>query len=316
MNLQIPPRRRSPPCWRPSRLAAQAPAPAQTGAAARTAAGHVPRRSQSRRGGRLRHRREGQSGHGPDRRRLRGGRGRQAAEDHELLAASTSRSSAPSVRCSPRRRSSPTCRPTRALDGRIYLIVLDDLHTDVDADAARQGGASAVRRAELRRQRPGGGRLHERPRRRRPGLHQQPAPAARGDRQVHRPQDAVGDARADRRVRPDGGLRQTDAATRRTTSGPLKVLDPLDVERGVQARTTMTSLRKLADFLGGHPRPPQGDDLDQRRHRLRHLQRVRQHSSAPRHRRRDAPGDRGGDARQREHLRDRSPRPRRARATS
>src|SRR6185503_10720944 len=65
-----------------------------------------------------------------------------------------------------------------------------------DARPARQGGAAPLLRAELRRQRSRRRRLHRRALGRRPGVHEQHAPAAGGGGQVHGPQDALADARA------------------------------------------------------------------------------------------------------------------------
>ena len=53
--------------------------------------------------------------------------------------------------------------------------------------------------------------------------------------------------------------------------------DPDDVERGFNARTTLDTLRNVAEWFGVGARPPQGDPVRQRRDRLRHLR----HDSRP-----------------------------------
>ena len=53
-----------------------------------------------------------------------------------------------SGRCSRRRRSSPTSQDNLSgHDGRVYVMVLDDLHTHAAARAAHQGGGPPVRRS-------------------------------------------------------------------------------------------------------------------------------------------------------------------------
>ena len=64
------------------------------------------------------------------RRRLRGARGRQAAEGHRVLAGEhPDRACRAAALCRPGP-SRSTSRPTTTVEGRIYLLVLDDLHTD------------------------------------------------------------------------------------------------------------------------------------------------------------------------------------------
>ena len=51
----------------------------------------------------------------------------------------------------------------RPFDGRIYVMVIDDLHTALRTQHAREGGGAAVHRAEPRRQRSDGRGVHRRP---------------------------------------------------------------------------------------------------------------------------------------------------------
>ena len=126
-------------------------------------------------------------------------------------------------------------------DGRIYLIVLDDLHTTALRSQRTKLAAQHVHRALRRRQRSRRGGPHRRPQRCQPGLHQQPAAAAAGGRQVHGPQAALVDAEQDRR-------RATGAPARPLASDPARDLD--DKERGFQARNTLDTIRNLAQYLG------------------------------------------------------------------
>ena len=54
----------------------------------------------------------------------------------------------------------PDVQTNDQLDGRIYLIVLDDLHTDFTRTPRVKAARAPIHRAELRHQRPRGGRLH------------------------------------------------------------------------------------------------------------------------------------------------------------
>ena len=192
--------------------AQQAP-PARAGRApGRCAAGRLPRRGGLRRGRRLRHRRAEQPGQRPHGRRLRGDRGRQAAEGHVVLAGEhpdrARRAAAVRHRAGRGRRPDQRAhrgphlpdRPRRPAHG-------------VHPHAAREGRDAPLLRAQLRHQRSGGHRLH-RPQQRLAGLHQQSAPADGGRRQVHRPQAAVGDDReAAGRAREPGDRRAAGRAT-------------------------------------------------------------------------------------------------------
>ena len=76
-------------------------------------------------------------------------------------------------------------------DGRIYVIVLDDLHT-----AALRSQRTKLAARQFIERYVGANDLaavvaHQRPRRRRPGVHHQPGAAAARGRQVHGPQAAT-----------------------------------------------------------------------------------------------------------------------------
>ncbi len=79
-------------------------------------------------------------------------------------------------------------------NGRVYLIVLDDLHTNALRTHAGQGRGAAVHRALRRRQRPRRCTPHQRADERQPGVHEQPAPDAQCRGQVHGPQAPLVDA--------------------------------------------------------------------------------------------------------------------------
>ena len=91
--------------------------------------GHLQDRNQLRRGARNRHERDGRVCERPDERRLRDPRGRQAADTCGVFL-SISRSSDHSRRRAGQSRWNPDVRATtRTFDGRIYVFLLDDLHT-------------------------------------------------------------------------------------------------------------------------------------------------------------------------------------------
>ena len=137
----------------------------------------------------------------PQARGLRGARGRAAAGRDRLQPREHPDRARRPAALRGARRSSPTWRPTRRpFDGRLYVMVLDDLHTGATRTQLRAQGRAAVHRAAHGRQRPRGGRPHQRPQRRQPGVHEQQAAARRQHRQVHGPEAAVADARAPRRV--------------------------------------------------------------------------------------------------------------------
>ena len=125
-------------------------------------------------------------------------------------------------------------------DGRVYVLILDDLHVDATRTSRVRQYAAAVHRAQPRRQRPDGGHFHRRSVRRRAGLHEQQAAAAGLGRQVHGPEAGVADAVQERPVLPPGGRR----------SDP-RVDDPLDMERAHNATNMLSTLRQVAEWLGG-----------------------------------------------------------------
>ena len=167
-----------------------------TGAGRRSAAGHVPRRSELRRSRRLRHRRAGQRRHQSHDERLRGLRGRQAAEDLLLLARQHS----------DRARRAAAVRGQADRAGRADQRASRGTHlSDRARRRAHRLHADAARKAATRRfieQNFGTNDLaavvFTGRSRRLAGFHQQPAAAAGGHRQVQRTQAAIDDDPADR----------------------------------------------------------------------------------------------------------------------
>ena len=107
-------------------------------------------------------------------------------------------------------------------DGRIYVLLLDDIQTNALRSQRTKAARARLRAALHRRQRHRRGGVHRRPLRRRAGVHQQPGPAAGRHRQVHGPQDPLGDARParDRAVHPrNPPARRTGSRTSSTRSG-------------------------------------------------------------------------------------------------
>ncbi len=106
-----------------------------------------------------RHRRAGQLRPRPEEGRLPGLRGRQAADDLQLRRSSTFRSSGPSGRSSQPQPIEPDVQSNeRPFDGRVYVMVLDDLHTASRRRERVKTRGAAVHRAQPRRQRSDGGR--------------------------------------------------------------------------------------------------------------------------------------------------------------
>ena len=172
---------------------------------------------------------------------------------------------------------------------------------------ARAPGREAVHRSQPRRERPGGGHPHERPERRRAGLHQQPPPAHAGGGQVHGPQAALADAQQDRQLQPDARGRP-GGDHRRRRAGRADAQRPVDAHDAAEP----------VGMAGRHPRPEEGRGLRQRGHRLQHLGQLgllehvrqrRQHRGPRRRlaaRERDARRHGRRHAGQRQHLRHRS----------
>ena len=96
----------------------------------------------------------------------------------------------------------------QVLDGRLYLIVLDDYHVAPLRSQNVTQPRAPLRAREARPRRSGGRRRHERAAARVAGLHAEPPAAGRGDRQLRRPEAAVVGRRAQREdVAPDGRQR-------------------------------------------------------------------------------------------------------------
>ena len=147
----------------------------------------------------------------------------------------------------------------KPFDGRVYVIVLDDL--DVSAmrstpvkDAARKFVREYMGANDL-----GRGRLYERPERRRAGIHDRSRAARRVHRQVHRAPHAIAQPRAARRVLPDHRLwlhleNNADPSTGTINSqdqaGYGRASDPTELERGTRALSVLDTLKNTAEFLG------------------------------------------------------------------
>ena len=170
-------------------------------------------------------------------------RGRQAAEGHGVLAGEHSgrarRAAAVRVGADRARRAD---QPP-PFDGRIYLIVLDDLHTTPLPRAHRVRWRRASSSSATSAPTTGGGRAHQRPRPTPRRSSPTTSAAAGGGRQVHGPQAPVVGHEQDRRVSARGTPVGDAPATDRRSD---------DKERGFNARNTLDTIRKkLAEFLGG-----------------------------------------------------------------
>ena len=220
---------------------------------------------------------------------------------HRVLAGRHSGRARRTRRCSRRRRSSRTCATnTKEFNGRVYVLVLDDLHTRFARSVAGQGGGQAVHRALPRRQRHRRGRSDRRRARRRAGVHQQPRACSCG-----RSTTSSG-----RRCGPRRSTSSTTTTMQRNIRAPAAApRDLSEAERAHKARNTLATLRKVADYLAGIRGRRKARRLLQRRHRLRHHQPdpepLRDRRSCDEMHARD----RRRDARQRQLLRHRSARP-------
>ena len=109
----------------------------------------------------------------------------------------------------------PDVQTNEHLEGRIYLIVLDDVHTDFTRTPRVKAADAPLHRAELRHQRSRRGRLH-RPVGRLAGFHEQPAGSS------SRPSTSSPAASCDRRrssgSRPPGSILRPASSSPATTS--------------------------------------------------------------------------------------------------
>ncbi len=134
----------------------------------------------------------------------------------------------------------PDVQTNRAVDGRIYLIVLDDLHTDF----SRTPRVKAALRQFIERNF---------------GVNDVAAIVYTSGRAAAS-QDFTSSPRlllasVDKflgRKNRSSTLERIDEYNRRAGSGldNSRITDPLDMERGFQARSAMTTIRKLAQFVG------------------------------------------------------------------
>ena len=165
----------------------------------------------------------------------------------------------------------PDVRSNRKeFDGRVFVIVLDDLNTSFSRSArvklaARQfierylGANDVAAIVQTGGAKSTGAGVHRQPR----------APAARRE-QLHGPEGTVGHARADRRILPDARHRHHRAAAR-----------PERGDSRLQGAEHVHGPQERRGLHGRYPRPSQGRRLLQRRDRLRHLRSDQQHRTRP-----------------------------------
>ena len=154
------------------------------------------------------------------------------------------------------------------LEGRFYVIVLDDIGTSAAAIAIRHQGGPAVRRTARRAERHGSGRVHEWPPRSCAGLHERSHAAAGLHRQIHGHEAQVIDTGQAGRVLPGQGARRRTCRRNRaslvdTTSAAARAQSPFsrgegyanrsydmnDIERGQRALGVLGQLKNYAEFL-------------------------------------------------------------------
>ena len=195
--------------------------------------------------------------------RLRGPRGRQAADALGAVARRHPGRAArrAAVRADADRAGCPQ-QPASEFNGRVFVLVLDDLNTHFArgrrvSAAARQFIETLSRRERHRR-----GRADRRLAEGRAGVHQQPAAAAAGDRHLHGAEDPLRHAGQDRRLlhaARDAGPRPDAARPERGRARATRRATPCRAAPG----------RRLPRRRA---RPAQGGAVLQRRHRLRRQQ--------------------------------------------
>ena len=236
-------------------IAGQPPAPAPQRVAAHLQGGRRLRRSRRRR-----HRSARSDRSRTEEGRLPGAGRRQGADDQHLHV---------------RRHSDRACRPPavsatpfepdvrtneRAFEGRVYVMIIDDLH-------ARFGRSQRIKSAakQFIERRLGANDLmavdsHRGRDQQQPGIHQQQAPAAGGRRQDAGAKARLGDRQQDERVLPHA----RHPAAGRPAERPGR--------RGARAQRPQHPRhhqeRRGVVLVGS--RPPQDDPVPQRRDRLRH----------------------------------------------
>ncbi len=130
-------------------------------------------------------------------------------------------------------------------DGRVYVIILDDkqtaaLRTPLVKKAARSSSPTTWRANDIAAIVTTGGQVQ-----RDAGVHQQQvAPAARGQ-QLHRPVKLQSETQA----RLDAYQNRGDRARGAEQQHADKIDDPLDMERGYDARMTLETLTRISDWV-------------------------------------------------------------------
>ena len=128
----------------------------------------------------------------------------------------------------------------REFDGRVFVLMLDDLHTSFHAHRPPARRRDGIHPAPHGRERRGGGPLFELGDGPRAGVHQQPGAAAPRGQPVPRTETAVGAV----------GLAEMDAILERSGQPPTG-RDPNEMERAYKDRQLFARLRSVADYLSG-----------------------------------------------------------------
>ena len=179
----------------------------------------------------------------PDAGRFSDLRGRQAAVRSPTFSSSTFRSSGSSARSIAPEPIEPDVKSNeRPFDGRVYVMVVDDLHTDFEPHAAGAGGGATVHPAAPWRERSDGDRPHRRGR----PTRARSSPATSGC--CSRPSIARSAAssirrRSRRTAAGAAGQQSRTASARRSGRGSERA------ERQTNARQSLTTLRDVADWF-------------------------------------------------------------------
>ena len=147
----------------------------------------------------------------------------------------------------------------KPFDGRVYVIVLDDLDVSAMRSAPREGCGTKVRPRVHGRQRSGRRGLYERAQGCGAGIHDQSRAPGRRHRQVRRAAHAIAQPGPARLVLPAHRVRLHLEERRRPeyridqpqdASGYGRTSDLTELERGTRALTVLDSLKNTAEFLG------------------------------------------------------------------
>ena len=186
---------------------------------------------------------------------LRGPRGRPAAGADSVLAGGSADRATVHAAGATEPIEPDVRATTRTFDGRIYIVLLDDLHTNVHAHDRRAGGRQAVHPAISRRQRSRRSGLHERTAGIRAGAHQQPPAPQGGDRQVSGAEASVG------RGGEAGASQSADCEPEGAPDEPQEILTPEGLQKaesigsvrrgaGANARRSLQAVENVANWMG------------------------------------------------------------------